>query len=180
VTNDLPRPVEPSGVPDRPPPSTPARPDYRTDPAAGDGASPAQKTTPANQATPGKAEGSGALVLRSERPPVDQLDFDDRHDTRATESAEMAQRYAGLRKDRRRNDWHYLAMGLVVFVVGVAVYLTGFVMVSRLLPHLGAREATQIVGLAFVAAGGGVAVRSAGRALKQRSANPRGRDTTST
>jgi hypothetical protein len=92
----------------------------------------------------------------------------------------MAQRYVGLRKDRRRNDWHYLAMGLVVFVVGVAVCLTGFVIVSRLLPHLSAREATQIVGLAFVAAGGGVAVRSAGRALKQRSANPRGRDTTST
>jgi hypothetical protein len=86
----------------------------------------------------------------------------------------MAQRYAGLRKDHRRNDWHYLAMGLVVFVVGVAVYLDAFVVVSRLLPHLTPRQVTQIVGLAFVAAGGGVAVRSAGRALKQRYPRPRG------
>lgn len=117
---------------------------------------------------------SRALVLRSDKPPVDQLDFDDRHDTRATESEEMARRYAELRKDRRRDDWHYLAMGLVVFVVGVAVYLAGFVVLSRLLPHLSSRQVTQIIGLACAAAGGGVAVRSAGRVLKRRYARPRG------
>jgi hypothetical protein len=126
-----------------------------------------------DKVTPAKAEKSRELVLRSKQPPVDQLDFDDRHDTRATESEEMAQRYAGLRKERRKNDWHYLAMGLVVFVVGVVVYLAGLIVVARLLPQLSAREATQTVGLAFVAAGGGVAVRSVGRALRKRSARPR-------
>jgi hypothetical protein len=168
VTNDLPRSVEPTGDPIRPTAGTRPRPARRTKPDAADRASP-------GKATPAKAGQSGALVLRSDDPPVDQLDFDDRHDTRATESEEMAQRYAELRKDRRRDDWHYLAMGLVVFVVGVAVYLAGFVVVSRLSPHLSPRQVTQIVGLACVAAGGGVAVRSAGRALKRRYARQRGR-----
>jgi hypothetical protein len=174
VTNDLPRYVEPSGDPNRPTAGARPRPADRTDPAAADEGSPAEKATPA------EAGQSRALVLRSDNPPVDQLDFDDRHDTRATESEEMARRYAGLRKDRRKDDWHYLAMGLVVFVAGVAVYLAGFVAVLRLFPHLSPRQATQIVGLACVAAGGGVAVRSAGRALKQRYARPRGRGSKST
>jgi hypothetical protein len=116
---------------------------------------------------------SKAPVLRPDKPPVDQLDFDDRHDTRATESDEMVKRYAELHKDRRRNDWHHLAMGLVVFIVGVTVYLVDFVVVSQLLPHLNPRLVTQIVGLAFIAAGGGVAVRSAGQALKRRYASHR-------
>jgi hypothetical protein len=85
----------------------------------------------------------------------------------------MARRYAALRKDRRKDDWHSLAMALVVFVAGVTVYLAGFVVMSRLLPHLSPRQVTQIVGLACAAAGGGVAVRSAGRALKRRYAHPR-------
>ncbi|MGH3782374.1 MAG: hypothetical protein ACRDRO_17580 [Pseudonocardiaceae bacterium] len=181
MTNDLPRPVEPSGAPDRPSARTRPRPVDRVDPAATDGADPAKKAAPAKKTTPAKKAGqSMALVLRSARPPLDQLDFDDRHDTRATESEEMAQRYAGLRKDRRRNDWHYLAMGLVVFVVGVAVYLAGFVLVSRLLPYLDPRLVTQIVGLACIAGGGGAAVRSAGRALKQRYDRRRGQASDST
>ena len=73
----------------------------------------------------------------------------------------MARRYAELRRDRRRNDWHYLAMGLTMFVVGVAVYLAGFIFMSRMLPQLHPREVTQIVGLAFVCSGGGVAFRAA-------------------
>jgi hypothetical protein len=116
----------------------------------------------------------GTRVLRPGTPPADQLDFDDRHDTRATESDEMARRYAELRKDHRKNDWHHLAIGLVVFVAGVVVYLAGVLVMSHLLPHSTPRQATQIVGLAFVAAGGGVAGRSAGRTLRQRYARPRG------
>jgi hypothetical protein len=175
VTNDLPRPLEPSGAPDRPSARTRPRPADRVDPAAANGAGPAKKTAPAK-----KTGQSAAPILRSGRPPVNQLDFDDRHDTRATESEEMAQRYAGLRKDRRRNDWHDLAMGLVMFMVGVAVYLAGFVLVSRLLPHLDPPLVTQIVGLACIAGGGGVAVRSAGRALKQRYDRRRGQASDST
>ena len=166
--------LKPSGAKDRPSARTPPQPAARAVPAATDGAVPTNKTSTA------KAGRSGALVLRSDKPPVDQLDFDDRHDTRATESEEMAQRYARLRKDYRRNDWHYLAMGLVVFVVGTAVYLAGFVVMSRLLPQISPRLTSQIVGLACVAAGGGVVVRSAGRALKQRSAGSRGRGSKST
>jgi hypothetical protein len=129
---------------------------------------------------PAIAAQNGALVLRPDSPPVNELDFRDKHDTRATESEEMAQRYAALRKDRRRDDWHDLAVGLVVFVTGVTVYLVGFVVVSRLLPHLSPRQVTQIVGLAFAAAGGGVAVRSVGRALKQHHARSRGQGSKST
>jgi hypothetical protein len=117
---------------------------------------------------PPEPRASEARVLRPEQPPADQLDFDDRHDTRATESDELARRYAALRQDRRRTDWHHLAMGVIVFVVGVTVYLGGFVVVSRLLPNLSPRLAIQVVGIAFAAAGGGVAARAAGQALTSR------------
>ena len=108
------------------------------------------------------------LVLRSDNPPVDQLDFDDRHDTRATQSTVMLDRYTALRRDRRRDEWHRLAMGLVALIVSVACYLASFIVMSQLLPHLSPWQVAQIVGLAYLAGGGGVAARWAGRALKQR------------
>jgi hypothetical protein len=128
------------------------------------------------QARPVDREQPSQVILRQDKPPVDQLDFDDRHDTRATMSEEMSQRYAFLRRDRRRDDWHYLAMGLVVFVVGVAVYLAGYIVVLLQAPHLNQRQAAQIAGLAFVAAGGGVAARSSVRTLKGRFARVRDRN----
>jgi hypothetical protein len=131
------------------------------------GTAPAKKTTPMN------ARQGRAVVLRPDSPPVDELDFRDKHDTRATESDEMAQRYAELRKDRRRDDWHYLVTGLAAFVVGVILWIASYVVMSRLNPHLNSRQVAQIVGLAFAAAGGGVVIRSAGRALRQRYARPR-------
>jgi hypothetical protein len=114
------------------------------------------------------AEIGETLVLRASEPPVDQFDFDDRHDTRATQSDEMARRYAGLRRDRRRDEWHQVAMGLVRFGVVVVVFLTGFVAVSLLLPAFSAAQVMQIVGLACAGTGGGMAARSVGRGLKQR------------
>lgn len=125
------------------------------------------------------SEGSGTLILRPETPPVDQLDFDDRHDTRATESDELTRRYSELRKDRRTDDWQRLAMTLVGFVVLAAAYLAGFIVVSRLLPHLSPWMDAKTVGLAFVAASGGMAARSAGRMLKQRTSRQRGRNSKS-
>lgn len=116
-----------------------------------------------------------SLILRSTTPPVDQLDYDDRHDTRATESDELARRYSELRKERRRDDWHKLAMGLIGFAVLAVLYVAGFIVVSRLLPHVDPWLAAKIVGLAFVASGGGAAVRSAGQVLRRRAARPRGR-----
>jgi hypothetical protein len=137
-------------------------------PPTGDPASPAD--IPALGPVPQVAgpRPNEALVLRPAEPPANQLDFDDRHDTRATESDDMARRYAALRQDRRRSDWHHLAMGIIVFAVGVTVYLGGFVLVSRLLPNLGPRLVIQVVGIAFAAAGGGVAVRAAGQVLTSR------------
>jgi hypothetical protein len=178
VTSDPP-PDEVSG--------TPARPSARTRPqlvdvprpAPSNGARPTRRTTATKTARvenppPTTSEESRPLVLRSETPPADQLDFDDRHDTRATESIEAAQRYRDLHKDRRRDDWHRLAMSLVGFTVLVMVYLAGFIVVSRLLPNLSPWLVAKIVGLAFVAAGGGVLARLAGRVLRQRSAHTRG------
>lgn len=133
------------------------------------GAQPAE--TPAIETS----EESGTLVLRSTEPPVDPLDYADRHDTRATESDELARRYRDLRKDRRRDDWHMLAMGLVGFVVMTALYLVGFIVVSRLLPQLSPWLVAKIVGLAFVAAGGGAIARSAGRIFKERAPHSRNR-----
>jgi hypothetical protein len=134
-----------------------------------------RKPASGSQGTSAENAASVAPVLRSNQPPATQLDYDDRHDTRATESDDMARRYADLRKDRRKSDWHYLAMGLVSLVVAVAVYLAGFIVMSHLLPHLTPHEAMQVVGLAFLAAGGGLGALAGVRALARHSWN-RGRD----
>jgi len=141
-----------------------------------DGPRTTKKTVPTDNPETTTGEESAALVLRRGEPPVDQLDFDDRHDTRATESDDLARRYSELRKDRRRDDWHKLAISSIGFAFLAAVYLAGFIVVLRLFPHLGPWLAARIVGLAFVAAGGGVAVRSAGQVLKQRTARRQDRN----
>jgi hypothetical protein len=123
---------------------------------------------PSTQATRVEALLSPAPVLRPESPPADRLDFEDRHATRATESDDLADRYIKLSKDRRKNDWHHFAMTMIGLVVCMAVFLAGFVVVSRLLPHLSTRQVTQVVAIAFVAGGGGVVVRAAGRELTNR------------
>ena len=160
MTIDLPPAADPSG---RPAGRTGPRAKNRTDSAETERVAGSVKTPPANKV--GRHE---ELVLRSDSPPVDQLDFDDRHDTRATQSTAMLSRYGTLRSHRRKDDRHRLAMSLVTLVVGVTCYLTGFVAVSRLLPHLTHWQAAQIVMLAFLATGSGIAARSAGRALKRR------------
>jgi hypothetical protein len=135
----------------------------------------ATRTTPTNKTAPPNAKQSRPLVLRPDIPPVNELDVRDRHLTRRTDSEEMSLRYAEVDKNLRRDEWHYLIMSLVVFIVTVAVYVAGFVVLSRLDPHLNPRQVAQTVALAFAAAGGGVAVRSAGRALKQLYTRPSGR-----
>jgi hypothetical protein len=173
VTSD-PRPDDVGGIQVRPSAHT------RPHSAASNRGRPAANAAPVdNSAITTGAEGE-TLILRSGDPPVDQLDFDDRHDTRATESDALARRYSDLRKDRRRDDWHKLAMSLVGFAVLAIVYIAGFIVVSRLLPHLGPWLGAKIVGLAFVAASGGVAVRSAGQVLKRRTARPHDPGSTST
>ena len=121
VTSDS-RPDEAGGIQARS--SAPTQPTARTHSVASNGGRPTTNTAPADNSAITTGEGSGTLVLRSGTPPVDQLDFDDRHDTRATESDELAQRYGDLRKNRRRDDWHKLAMSLVGFAVLAVTYLS--------------------------------------------------------
>jgi hypothetical protein len=80
----------------------------------------------------------------------------------------MLKRYAALRSERRKDDWHRLAMGLVVLIANMGCCLAGVLAVSWLLPHLDPWQVAQIVGVAYIAGGGGVAARWAGRGLKQR------------
>lgn len=157
-----------------------AQPTARTRPVGGNGARLTKNTAAAEYPPIATGEEIGALVLRSGTPPVDQLDFDDRHDTRATESDELARRYSDLHKDHRRDEWHKLATALVGFAILAGLYIAGFIVVSRLLPHLGPWLAAKIVGLAFITAGGGVAVRLAGQVLKHRTARPQDRSSKST
>jgi hypothetical protein len=105
-------------------------------------------------------------VLRRDRGPQNQLDFDDRHDTRATESPAMANRYAKLRGERRKDDRHRVALGLVVLATGVGVVLAAYVVLARMFPEYAPVQVAQIVGLAFIAGGGGVAARSLARAVR--------------
>lgn len=183
MTTNQPSAIDASGTHDSPPapalPPLPRRDGLDGVPPRTNGAdqskrSAASKTSSASRRTPAGDPTSPAPILRPMQPPASQLDFDDRHDTRATESDDMARRYAALRKDRRKSDWHRLAMGLIIFVVGAVVYLAGFIVVSQMLPNLSTREAAQVVGFAFAAAGGGVAAEAAGRALTTRRRN-RGR-----
>jgi hypothetical protein len=177
VTSD-PRPEEIGGIQVRS--SAHTRPTARTHSAANNRGRPITNAAPADKSAITTGAEGETLILRSGSPPVDQLDFDDRHDTRATENDALARRYSDLHKNRRRDDWHKLAMSLVGFAVLAIVYIAGFIVISRLLPHLGPWLAAKIVGLAFAAAGGGVAVRSAGQVLRHRTARRQDRGSTST
>jgi hypothetical protein len=132
-------------------------------------AGPAQtkKTAPRNPAL--------ELVLRADKAPANQLDYDDKHDTRATESEEKSELYAALRKDQRKDEWHRVAMGLTVLVVALVVYLAGFLVVAELHPRYDALLVAKIVALGFALGGGGVIVRSAGRAVKKHYDRRRGK-----
>jgi hypothetical protein len=177
VTSD-PRPDDVGGIQVRP--SAHTRPTARPHSAASYRGHPTVNAASSDNSAITTGAERETLILRSGNPPVDQLDFDDRHDTRATESDALARRYSDLRKNRRRDDWHKLLMSLVGFAVLAIVYIAGFIVVSRLLPHLGPWLAAKIVGLAFVAASGGVVVRSAGQVLRRRTNRPHDRDPTST
>lgn len=112
--------------------------------------------------------GGEDVLLRSDSPPIDQLDFDDRHDTRATQSEELANRYAALRKDRRRSEWQRLCMNLVAFFASMVLILAGIVSLSLLLPHLEPWSVAQLVLTAYAFASGGIGTLAVMRFLKER------------
>ena len=108
------------------------------------------------------------LVLRQEEAPANQLDYDDRHDTRATRDTKSVKRYARLHKEKRKDAWARLVQWLVGFLVLFGAYLLAVVVMTRTLPPEMVHQATRIVGAAFLAAGAGVAAVIGGRAAWMR------------
>ncbi|BCJ39790.1 hypothetical protein GCM10010168_93370 [Actinoplanes ianthinogenes] len=96
------------------------------------------------------------VILRQDEPPSNQLDYDDRHDTRATNDVRTAMLYERLRREKRKDAWVRLGQWLVGFVVLFAVYLVAVVIMTRWLPLDMTPQAPGIVGAAFLAAGAGV------------------------
>ncbi|MEV4133204.1 hypothetical protein AB0J72_13675 [Dactylosporangium sp. NPDC049742] len=82
---------------------------------------------------------------------MDQLDFDDLHDTRATNDEESLHRYV-------KWSWHKVAMRMVTFAGGVALYLIAVVVVLRAVPGATSADAMKIAGAAIAAGSGGLAV----------------------
>lgn len=106
-----------------------------------------------------------AVVLRATQPPKDHLDFDDRHDTRATESDAMARRYRQLRVERRKDDRHLVLLVLLVLAGGVAVFVLALAGLLALVPVLSAAQAAQIVAIPYGTLMAGLGVRSGAQAI---------------
>jgi hypothetical protein len=107
------------------------------------------------------------------KPPVDQRDYDDRHDTRATSSDAALSRYLRL-------GWHRTFQQLVPIMVLAVLYVGGVVVLPRLIPHLPIKEAMAIVSAGLASAGGGYGLYAAGQAVQRyRRGKGSGEDSTS-
>lgn len=113
-----------------------------------DGSRPAAVSRPARVPTP-----------RIEHNPIDQLDYDDRHETRATSDDRVLKRYITLR-------WHQTAQRLVASLgpvaFGVAIYYF-----SRW-TDVSLAEAAKIGLLGMVSGAAGLGLHAAGRAIRRR------------
>ena len=114
-------------------------------------------------------------AARSARPAIDILDANDREYERVIDSDERLKRHVALHEDRRKTERQHvrmyivrLAAGVIALVVCVIVFLVALVVLHDVLPNLSLWLAARIVGLAFLAAGGGVAIGTAGRVLATR------------
>jgi hypothetical protein len=101
------------------------------------------------------------VPVRGDKPPVDQRDFDDRHETRATGDDSTMRRYILL-------SWHRTAQRLVPVVVLAAIYIGLILVLARNVPGISARDASLIVSSAFGVAGGGYGAVAAGQAVVRR------------
>jgi len=107
-------------------------------------------------------------VLRQEEPPVDQRDFDDRHDTRATRDEVTLKRYITLDRQRTRREWHQTLQRLLTVVGGAIVYVAAFVALRHLLPDLSARQDMLVAGAAVSTPYAGHALRLGAETVKER------------
>lgn len=137
----------------------------------------AKGAQPSNQAPSTRAQSNLTATTdpRSKTPPVDQRDENSREYVQVLDSDERLQRHIRVHEERRKTEWHHLAMnlvllaaGLVAFVVCVAVFLAAVIVLLHVLPTLGTWSAVRIVVCAFLAAGGGVGIGTAGRTLTTR------------
>jgi hypothetical protein len=95
-------------------------------------------------------------MKRFQKPPMDLLSYDDWHDTRATNDPTSAKLYADLRREKRKNDWHRLAMRSSILIVWVTTYLAAFWVLQTAM-GMQAGEAKECVGIALTFAGMAVA-----------------------
>ena len=107
-------------------------------------------------------------VLRQEKPPVDQRDFDDRHDTRATSDEETLKRYITLDRQRTRREWHQTLQRLLIVVGGAIVYVAAFVALRHLLLDLSAKQDMLVASAAVSTPYAGHALRLGAETVKER------------
>jgi hypothetical protein len=105
-------------------------------------------TTPTNLADDDRVQ---PPAVREDKPPTDRLDYDDRHETRATNDDATLSRYLKL-------GWHKAAMRLMTFAGGALLYLFAVVVVLRMIPNATSQEAMTIAGAAVAAGSGGLAI----------------------
>jgi hypothetical protein len=113
-------------------------------------------------------------VLRPDRSPVDQRDFDDRHDTRATTDDPTLERYIALERHRIERDWQRLLQHLVSITAYAILYVTIVVALQYLLVQITIPQAMTIAGTALGTAYGGYALYHAGSYLQRRYGRQRG------
>ncbi|MGC5054647.1 hypothetical protein ACLQ2S_24710 [Micromonospora sp. DT48] len=91
--------------------------------------------------------------MRENTPPADRLDYDDRHETRATNDDATLRRYIKL-------GWHKVAMRLGTFAGVMLLYLCAVVVALWLIPNATPQEAMKIAGAAVAAGSGGLAINA--------------------
>jgi hypothetical protein len=107
-------------------------------------------------------------LLRPDNAPANQLDYDDRHDTRATQSREGSELYVLLRKSKRADAWHGVLMRLIELAAAVTVFLAGLVALTKSLPRYDPAGAARFVAMGFALGSCGMAARSFKSAVRNR------------
>lgn len=97
------------------------------------------------------------VLLRSDVAPVDARDFEDRHRHRATSSDQMLHRYIKWDDHQTKLRWQHLALGVVALIAFMVLFLSGTVVLVRLIPGMTPPEGAMIVRSTLFAASGGLA-----------------------
>jgi hypothetical protein len=138
-------------------------PDLRTPTPAAGQATPDPGQTPDVPAD----QSPGQPTLRHDTAPVDQRDFDDRHDTRATSDDQTLKRYIKLERHRTKCEWQRTLQRLLTVSVGTILYVAAVVALLRLIPHVTIDQAMLLAGAALASASGGYGLVVARQALRR-------------